>query len=125
MATDSRTTLRFPLDLTGQLAVEDAGVAGSEVTVRIRNVSLGGLFAVGPQLTIGQRALVRFGGPGLPTIESPCIARWHDPTGTGLQFEGLRAADTYTLSKFLRASARTPALVTSPPAARSSGDRAP
>jgi hypothetical protein len=115
---DSRSTLRFPLDLHGALAIDGSD---GDVPCRVRNVSLGGVFVIGPHLTIGARAVVRFGGPGLSTIESPCIARWHDATGTGLQFEGLRAAETYALSKFLRAATRP----TSLPAARSSEDPRP
>jgi hypothetical protein len=100
MGLDSRSTLRYPVDLTGTMIL-----ASTTLSCRVRNVSLGGVFVLGPTLTIGTRVQLHFGADDLE-IDSPCITRWNTDEGTGLQFEGLRAIDTYMLSKFIRKHSR-------------------
>lgn len=101
MGMDSRSTLRYPIDLAATMFI-----GTSEVSCRVRNISLGGVFVRGPQLPIGARVKLVFGGGPLERIESTCTARWGTSEGTGLQFDGLRAVETYALSKFIRACAR-------------------
>jgi hypothetical protein len=96
-----RSTLRHPVHIPATLVL---GI--SELGCWVRNVSLGGVFVVGPSLTIGTHAVVRFAAPTLPLIDAACVARWHTDDGTGLRFEGLRALDTYALAKFIRTSSR-------------------
>ena len=98
---DSRTTLRYPVDLSATMTI-----GGSELACSVRNLSLGGVFVRGPSLTIGARVKLRFGGPKLPAIEVVCTSCWNTPDGSGLSFDGLHAVDTYTLAKFIRAASR-------------------
>lgn len=98
---DSRSTLRYPVNLEATIQL-----GGSELSCRVRNVSLGGVFIRGPSLPIGTRVVLRFGGANLPDIEVACTTRWYTDEGSGLQFESLCAVDTYTLAKFIRASSR-------------------
>jgi hypothetical protein len=99
--TDSRATLRYAVDLPGRLQL-----GGTLLACRIRNVSLGGVFVLGPTLTIGTRVLLRFAAPHVPHFEAACVARWHTAEGSGLQFESLRAVDTYALARFIRHASR-------------------
>jgi len=98
---DSRSTLRYPVDLQATLTI-----GGSDFKCSVRNVSLGGVFVRGPSLTIGTRVKLQFSGPKLPDIEAECTTRWNTEEGSGLQFDGLRAVDTYSLAKFIRAGSR-------------------
>lgn len=79
------------------------------VPCTVHNMSLGGVFVRGPALPIETRVTLRFGLETLRDLEVACIARWSTADGTGLQFDGLRAADTYALAKFIRAHARATA----------------
>jgi len=77
-------------------------VHDAEFACRVRNVSLGGVFVAGPSLTIGTRVVLVFGGTVLREIETSCVARWNTADGTGLQFDGLRAVETYAVQRFIR-----------------------
>jgi hypothetical protein len=96
-----RSTLRHAVQLPATLVV---GI--SELGCTVRNVSLGGVFIIGPTLTIGTHATLRFHAPTLPEIETAVVACWNTDDGTGLRFDGLRALDTYALAKFIRTSSR-------------------
>src|SRR5436305_13700973 len=98
---DSRATLRYPIDLPARIKI-----AGSELACRIGNLSVGGVFLIGPQIPAGTRVLVKFSAPHLKLFESACIAQWSGEDGTGLAFEGLSAVDTYALAKFIRHASR-------------------
>ncbi|MGE3543279.1 MAG: PilZ domain-containing protein [Kofleriaceae bacterium] len=98
---DSRSTLRYAIDLEGMIAIGNVQLA-----CRVRNLSLGGAFIKGPCLTIGTRVVLRFGGHQLTEVEAPCTVRWHSLDGSGLAFDGLRAVDTSSLAKFIRSAAR-------------------
>lgn len=101
MGMDSRSTLRYPIDLPASMTL-----GGSEISCRVRNISLGGVFVRGPNLPIGARVYLKFGGGTLDRIEGSCTACWSTAEGTGLKFDGLRAVETYSLSKFIRMCAR-------------------
>jgi hypothetical protein len=101
MGMDSRSTLRYPIDLPAAMIV-----GTTELPCRVRNISLGGVFVRGPSLPIGTKVHLAFGGGPLAEIEGMCTARWNTNEGTGLQFDGLRAVDTLALSKFIRVCAR-------------------
>jgi hypothetical protein len=101
MGTNARSTLRYAIDLPARMIV-----GTTELSCRVRNISLGGVFVRGPSLPIGTRVHLAFGGGALETIEGTCTACWHTEEGSGLQFDGLRAVDTLALSKFIRVCAR-------------------
>jgi hypothetical protein len=98
---DSRTTLRYPIDLPARLRVGE-----SDLSARIRNLSMGGVYVVGPSLPIGTRCMLRFTAPQLEVFEHWCTARWTTAEGCGLQFETLQAMDTYQLARFIRSAQR-------------------
>ncbi|MBA3457892.1 MAG: PilZ domain-containing protein [Deltaproteobacteria bacterium] len=104
---DARTTARFPLELPAIVTT-----AATEVACTVESLSLGGVFVRGAHLPIDTRVVVQFSLPKRAELEIPCTARWSTPEGTGLQFDGLRAADTYALSRYIlaqgNATQRTP-----------------
>jgi PilZ domain len=68
----------------------------------IKNLSLGGAFvALGRRLAIGTPLSLRF---RIPTHEHPietgAVVRWSNDEGVGVQFEGLRAGEVWSLGKF-------------------------
>lgn len=95
---DARTTAQFHLELPAIVTTSDA-----EVTGTIQSLSLGGVFVRGAHLAIDTHAVLRFSLPKRADLEIPCTARWSTADGTGLQFNGLRAADTYALTRYIRA----------------------
>ena len=95
---DGRTTAQFPLELSAIVTSAD-----NEVTGIVDSLSLGGVFVRGAHLPIDTQAVLRFTLPKRADLEIPCTARWSTAEGTGLQFNGLRAADTYALTRFIRA----------------------
>jgi len=98
---DSRTTLRYPIDLPARLRIGE-----TDLSCRIRNLSLGGVFIIGPTLTIGTRCRLRFKAPGVDAFDTWCIARWHTTEGTGLMFQALQPMDTHQLARFIRQASR-------------------
>lgn len=99
---DSRTTLRYPVDLPARLTVGETELSG-----RIRNLSLGGIYVVGPALPVGTRVRVRF--RALYVVEAfdhRCITRWTTTDGCGLSFEGMQTMDTFQLAHFIRSASR-------------------
>lgn len=95
---DARTTAQFPIDLPATVTSADAETACS-----VDSISLGGVFVRDAHLAIDTRVILRFALPKRVDLEIPCTARWSTPDGTGLQFDGLRAADTYALTRYIRA----------------------
>jgi len=98
---DTRTTLRYAIDFPARLRVGE-----TELTCRIRNLSLGGAFIIGPTLTIGTRCRLRFKSPHVDAFDTWCIARWTTPEGTGLMFEHLSPMETHQLARFVRSASR-------------------
>ena len=94
---DSRSTQRCATDLPATVAIGNVEFSG-----QVRNVSLGGVFVAGPSLTIGTQVTLTFGGVDMREIVATCVTRWNTPEGSGLQFDGLRAVETYSLSRFIR-----------------------
>lgn len=98
---DHRTTAREPVELPATVEIN-----GAVLDCSVNNVSLGGVFVNGVSLPIDTRVLLRFTVPRNPLIEAECIVRWSTEDGVGLQFEGLRAHDTYALTQFIRSQTR-------------------
>lgn len=68
----------------------------------IQNMSLGGAQLAYPErLPVGKRVLLAFELPGREqAIEVGATVRWSSPDSLGLQFEGLRARDVWSLNKY-------------------------
>jgi hypothetical protein len=98
---DHRTTAREPVELPATV-----GINGAVLECSVHNISLGGVFVNGVSLPIDTRVLLRFAVPRHPSIEVESVVRWSTELGVGLQFEGLRAHDTYALTQFLRSQTR-------------------
>jgi len=98
---DSRTTLRYAIDLPARLMV-----GSTLLSARIRNLSLGGVFVVGPSLPLGTRCKLRFKAPQIETFDAWCETRWTTAEGCGLQFCALQPIDTHQLARFIRSSHR-------------------
>jgi len=97
---DSRTTLRYPIDLPARLMV-----GSTQLSARIRNLSLGGIYVVGPAMPIGTRCKLRFKAPHVEAFDAWCITRWTTAEGCGLQFVALQPIDTYQLARIIRCGA--------------------
>lgn len=98
---DFRTTLRYPIDLPARLEV-----GGAQLSARIRNLSLGGVYLIGPTLPIGVRCRLRFKARPLEPFDQWCVTRWTTSDGCGLQFEALQPIDTYQLARVIGAGSR-------------------
>ena len=75
---------------------------GKTVESEMRNLSLGGAYlALGHRVPMGSFVKVRF---RVPTHEEPIEVgshvRWATDTGVGVQFEGLRAREVWSLNKY-------------------------
>ncbi len=68
----------------------------------ISNISLGGAFVdLDERLSIGTRVQVEFSIPGRPEpITVGAAVRWVAPTGSGVQFDGLRAGEVWSLNQY-------------------------
>ena len=98
---DSRTTLRYAIDLPARLEI-----GGTQLSARILNLSLGGVFVAGPPLPIGTRTRLHVKAPNVPELDLVCIARWTSGDGCGLQFDAAQPIDTAQLAAFIRAAQR-------------------
>jgi hypothetical protein len=97
-----RSSTRHDVTLPVTLIV--AGVAHEST---IQNLSLGGaLIALGQRLPMGERVQVSF---RIPTqqeaVEVGGSIRWSAETGVGVQFDGLRARDVWSLNKYFESLA--------------------
>jgi hypothetical protein len=97
MTIEARTTFRRPVDLDATITL-----SGREPsTCRIQNLSLGGAFVAKCQATIGDRIHITFRLPmGETLIDSDATVAWHNRDGIGVQFAGLRAGETWALTRF-------------------------
>lgn len=93
----SRATLRYPVDLPARVRVGE-----TELTARVRNLSLGGVYLVGPALPSGTRCRLRFRTPRHDAFDQWCVARWTTAEGCGLEFEALQPLDAAQLARFIR-----------------------
>jgi hypothetical protein len=113
MMFDTRRTIRYPIDLPGRIRL-----GKTELFCRIVNLSLGGVCVVGPALPIDTRVNLRFSAPHVESFSGMCVTRWSATESCGLQFEGLRAIDTYQLARFIRSASRStlkmPAITVTP-----------
>lgn len=92
-----RATTRHDVILTATLIVE-----GQESQEEIHNLALGGAYVTAPRrLPMGHRVELRFQVP--PSGDEITISgqvRWADDSGAGVQFDGLRAREVWSLNKY-------------------------
>jgi hypothetical protein len=94
---NKRGATRYDCELDVELIVKDV-----KHTAKTGNLSLGGvLIKTELKLPFGTRLQLRL---SIPTQKEPIEAagavRWADPGGLGVQFDGLRAKDTWALGKY-------------------------
>ena len=97
MNVQRRTQSRYDVGLEASITIE-----GEESSATISNMSLGGcLLQYEPRMPINQRVELEF---KIPTHESPIrvggTVRWSAAGGAGVQFDGLRAAEVWSLNKY-------------------------
>lgn len=77
-------------------------VEGDPEACRVKNISMGGLLVAMARQPMGQRMTVWFRVPGLDSeIEAAGVVRWSTDDAVGMQFDGLRAKETWALSKYI------------------------
>ncbi len=98
MSENRRTSTRHPVDLPATI------VAGeSSIDTPMVNLSLGGALMTchDDQIRMGQKVLVTF---HIPThsaaIEVGATVRWVSGATVGVQFDGMRAREVWSLNKF-------------------------
>ena len=98
MSDNRRTAKRHDVDVACTFQAREAAA----VETRITNLSVGGAFVNTKRLPMGGRVHVSF---RVPTIESAisigAVVRWATDDGVGVQFDGLRARETWALGKYL------------------------
>ena len=84
-------------------------VGGEPEPCRIKNISMGGLLVAMARVPMGQRLTVWFRVPGLENeIEAAGVVRWATDDAVGMQFDGLRAKETWALGKYIESLSAQP-----------------
>ncbi len=97
MADNRRSSTRRNVDIAARMKVGDA-----PEDCRVLNVSMGGVLVTCHKLPMGVRVTVWFRVPTLDQeIEASGIVRWSADEAIGVQFDGLRAKETWALGKFI------------------------
>jgi hypothetical protein len=99
---NTRRAVRYPIDIPARVRLDL-----SEQVCRVSNISLGGVCVVGPALPNDARLTLKFSAPHLESFTATCVVRWCASSGMGLEFVGLRAAESYQLGRYLRHVARS------------------
>jgi hypothetical protein len=99
VADNRRSSTRHDVDLEGRIqigeVIEPCGV---------KNLSMGGAFLAARKVPMGTRVTLWFRVPMLPDeINASGTIRWATDQGIGVQFDGLRAKETWALGKYLEA----------------------
>lgn len=94
---DKRKSTRHVVDIPATIEVD-----GTTQEIRMMNLSLGGaLLDMSQRLEMGSRMQVTF---RIPTHEHDitvgAAVRWAGGSGIGVQFDGLRAKEVWSLNKF-------------------------
>ncbi|MCW5802375.1 MAG: PilZ domain-containing protein [Deltaproteobacteria bacterium] len=98
MADNRRSSTRHTVSIPTKVTID--GAAREHTMV---NLSLGGALIAGVKLAMGKRIHVVF---SIPTAEEPidigATVRWADDHGIGLQFDSMRARDTWALNEYFK-----------------------
>jgi len=99
VADNRRSSTRFDVDLEARVQVAHAP---APEPCRVKNISMGGLLVSITRLPMGQRLTVWFRVPTLEAeIEAAGVVRWSTDDAVGMQFDGLRAKETWALGKYI------------------------
>ena len=96
---ENRTSNRHPVHLDVTLSYQD-----NTTEQHMSNLSLGGaLITVPDRLPMGARVQLSFEVPGSGTsITVGAVIRWSTNDSTGVQFDGLRAREVWSLNKYFK-----------------------
>lgn len=105
MSVNRRTATRHEVAIAVTVLVRGRSIESSleqRVEGTIKNLSLGGaLLSVGRKLAIGTPVSMTF---TIPTIDHPietdALVRWSSEESVGVQFEGLRAGEVFSLGRY-------------------------
>lgn len=99
MPDNRRSTTRYTVSLPATVTVESRAYE-----LEIVNLSLGGAFVEHDErLPIGTRVELTFCIPNREQpIEIGAQVRWVAESGVGVQFDGLRAGEVWSLNQFLK-----------------------
>lgn len=101
MADNRRGSTRHEVDIPARIQV-----GGAQETCTIANLSMGGAFVTARRLAMGERVVLWFRIPTHETdIEAAGTVRWSTDQGIGVQFDGLRARETWALGKYFESLA--------------------
>ena len=100
--TENRSSHRYPVDIN---VIVTRGE--DKEPHRFMNLSLGGaLMTFSERLPLGEEMNLAF---RIPTQEEPimvkCVVRWATPESAGVQFDGLRAREVWSLTEYFKALA--------------------
>ncbi len=96
MSDNRRSSTRHDVDLEARIQI-----AEGQEPCRIKNLSMGGALVAARRLAMGHRVTVWFVIPGLENeLEAKATVRWATDDGVGVQFDGLRARETWALGKY-------------------------
>jgi hypothetical protein len=88
-------------DVAIAVTVVVQGESNEPVEATIENLSLGGACVRFNRLSIGTRLTLRFRLPiREQPIEAGAVVRWCTDNGVGVQFDGLRAGEVWSLGKY-------------------------
>lgn len=97
MPSNRRLSTRHTVEISATVEVDGESLNGT-----LENLSLGGAYLlVDRRLSMGARVELAF---RIPTHEEPIVTgasvRWSSETAAGLQFDGLRAREVWSLNKY-------------------------
>ena len=100
MADNRRSSTRHAVSIAAKLAIGDS--SGTDCT--IMNLSLGGaLISATRRYAMGQRTQISFKIPTMEeAIDVGATVRWADDNSVGIQFDGLRARDVWSLNEYFK-----------------------
>ncbi len=96
---ESRTTNRYPVKLSVTITFQDESRETS-----IINLSVGGaLFTGFGRLPIGTQLALAFKVPTSEIeIKAKAVVRWSTENSTGVQFDGLRAREVWSINEYFK-----------------------
>jgi hypothetical protein len=96
VADNRRSATRHDVEISARIQID-----GVQEDCKVRNLSMGGAYVGTRRLPMGHRVTVWF---RIPTheneIEATGTVRWATDDGVGVQFDGLRARETWALGKY-------------------------
>ncbi len=105
MSDNRRSTTRYDVSIPADIDIGDNSHA-----LNITNLSLGGAFVHhDARLPIGTRVHLKFEIPGrTDPIDVGGSVRWVADLGAGVQFDGLRAGEVWSLNQYFTALEKEP-----------------